>query len=39
MLQLSNQLNKDGIIDKETKKYFHNIDKGIQSLLSQSKNK
>ena len=39
MLQLSNQLNKDGLIDKQTKKSFQNIDKGIQSLLSQSKKK
>jgi hypothetical protein len=37
ILQLINQLNKEGIIDKQTKKYFQNIDKGIHELLSQSK--
>ena len=36
MLQLTNQLSQDGLIDKQTKKYFENIDKGIQKLLSQS---
>jgi len=36
-LQLTNQLSKEGLIDKETKKYFQNIDKGIQQLLLQSK--
>ena len=37
MLQLTEKLNKDGIIDKQTKKYFANIDNGIQKLISQSK--
>ena len=39
MLQLTNQLNQEGLIDKQTKKYFANIDKGIQQLLSISKKK
>ena len=39
MLQLTNQLNKEGLIDKKTKKYFENIDKGIQQLLIQLKKK
>ena len=39
MMQLTNQLSKDGLIDKKTKKYFENIDKGIQQLLSTSKKK
>ena len=39
MLQLTNQLSKEGLIDKQTKKYFENIDKGIQQLLSNSKKK
>ena len=39
MLQLTNQLSKEGLIDKRTKKYFENIDKGIQQLLSNSKKK
>ena len=39
MLQLTEKLNKDGVIDKETKKYFANIDNGIQKLISQSKKK
>ena len=39
ILQLTSQLNKEGLIDKKTKKYFENIDKGIQQLLSQSKKK
>jgi len=37
MLQLTSQLSQEGLIDKETKKYFENIDKGIQQLLSNSK--
>ena len=36
---LGRDLNKDGVIDKETKKYFANIDNGIQKLISQSKKK
>ena len=39
MLQLTSQLSQEGLIDKQTKKYFENIDKGIQQLLSNSKNK
>ena len=39
MLQLTSQLGKEGLIDKKTKKYFENIDKGIQQLLSQLKKK
>jgi hypothetical protein len=39
MLQLTTELSRDGIIDKQTKKYFANIDKGIQQLLLQFKNK
>ncbi len=39
ILQLTSQLNKEGLIDKKTKKYFENIDKGIQKLLSKSKKK
>ena len=39
MLQLTSQLSQEGLIDKETKKNFENIDKGIQQLLSQSKKK
>ena len=37
MLQLTSQLSQEGLIDKQTKKYFENIDKGIQQLLSSSK--
>lgn len=39
MLQLTDQLNKEGLIDSQTKKYFKNIDKGIQQLLSKSDSK
>ena len=39
MLQLTSQLSKEGLIDKQTKKYFENIDMGIQQLLSQYKKK
>ena len=39
MLQLTTQLSQEGLIDKQTKKYFENIDKGIQQLLSNSKKK
>ena len=39
MLQLTDQLNKEGLIDSQTKKYLENIDKGIQKLLSKSNNK
>jgi len=37
MLQLTNQLNEEGLIDSQTKKYLENIDRGIQKLLSKSK--
>ena len=36
ILQLTTQLNQDGLIDKETKKYLKNIDQGIQKLLSEN---
>ena len=39
MLQLSNKLSKEGIIDSKTKKYFENIDKGIQKLITANKKK
>ena len=39
ILQLTDQLNKEGLIDSQTKKYFENIDKGIQQLLSKSDSK
>ena len=39
MLQLMSQLNEEGLIDVKTKKYFENIDKGIQQLITNSKNK
>ena len=31
--QLTSQLTNEGLIDKKTKKYFENIDKGIQQLI------
>ena len=34
ILQLTTQLTKEGILDSKTKKYFENIDKGIQQLVS-----
>ena len=36
MLQLTTQLSKEGLIDKQTKKYFQNIDKAVQELLLKS---
>ena len=39
ILQLSNQLTKDGLIDTKTRKYFENIDKGIQKLINSNKKK
>ena len=39
MFQLTSQLSKEGIIDSKTKKYFENIDKGIQQLITNSKKK
>ena len=38
ILQLADQLNQEGLIDSQTKKCLKNIDKGIQQLLSKSKN-
>jgi hypothetical protein len=37
MLQLSNQLSKDGVIDSKTKKYLENIDKGVKKLTDLKK--
>ena len=37
MLQLTNQLNENGLIDKKTKKIFENLDKGIKQLISKNK--
>jgi len=37
ILQISNQLSKEGIIDSKTKKYLENIDKGIQKLITAKK--
>jgi len=39
MIQLTGKLSQEGIIDKQTKQYFENMDKGIQELLLLSKNK
>ena len=39
ILQLTNELSKEGLIDKQTKKYFKNIDSGIQELLLKEKKK
>ena len=39
ILQLTSQLSQEGLIDKQTKKYLENIDKGIQKLLSNSQKK
>ena len=39
MLKLTSQLSQEGLIDKKTKKYFENIDKGIQQLISKSSKK
>ena len=39
MLKLSDQLSKEVIIDSQTKKYFENIDKGIQKLITANKKK
>ena len=39
MFQITSQLSKEGIIDSKTKKYFENIDKGIQQLITNSKKK
>ena len=37
MLQLTNQLTENGLIDKKTKKIFENLDKGIKQLISKNK--
>ena len=34
ILQLTTQLSQEGILDANTKKYFKNIDKGIQQLIA-----
>ena len=34
ILQLTTQLAQEGILDAKTKKYFENIDKGIQQLIA-----
>jgi len=39
ILKLTNELTKNGLIDTKTKKYLENIDKGIQKLTSNLKNK
>ena len=39
ILKLTNQLNKNGIIDDKTKKNLQNIDKGIQQLILNYKEK
>ncbi len=39
IVKFTNQLSKEGILDKESKKYFKNIDKNLQGLLSKLKNK
>ena len=39
LLKLSNKIDKNGIIDIQTKKYFENIDKGIQQLITEFENK
>ncbi len=37
ILQLTTQLTQEGILDSKTKKYFENIDKGIQQLIANEK--
>ena len=37
MLQLTNQLNENGLIDKKTKKLFESLDKGIKQVISKNK--
>ena len=34
ILQLTTQLSQEGVLDTKTKKYFENIDKGIQQLIA-----
>ena len=37
VLELSNQLSKEGIIDKKTKLHLQNIDKGVNQLIKKIK--
>ena len=37
ILQLTTQLTQEGVLDAKTKKYFENIDKGIQQLIVNDK--
>ena len=37
MLQLTNQLNENGLIDKKTKKLFESLYKGIKQFISKNK--
>jgi len=37
ILQLTTQLTQEGVLDAKTKKYFENIDKGIQQLIANDK--
>ena len=39
MIKLTSQLAEEGLMDKKTKKYFENIDKGIQQMILLQKNK
>ena len=39
ILQLTTQLAQGGVLDAKTKKYFENIDKGIQKLITANKKK
>ena len=39
ILQLTTQLAQEGVLDAKTKKYFENIDKGIQQLIAANDNK
>jgi len=39
ILQLTTQLSQEGVLDAKTKKYFENIDKGIQQLITANNKK
>ena len=39
ILQLTTQLAQEGVLDAKTKKYFENIDKGIQQLIASNDKK
>ena len=39
ILQLTTQLAQEGVLDAKTKKYFANIDKGIQQLIAENDKK